>query len=416
MLTVYNRTKTDIYALGLQHGWVIDSVFQEVNITTGELIFEWRASEYFTIEDTLSSAQKDGAGSSPEQALDFFHINSVDKDADGNYLVSAANMHTVLCISSKDGSLLWQLGGEETAFRELSGGAATSFSRSSDVKWHNDSTITLFDSNDGWKSSRGLMLEVNSTGKTATLLHEYRAPAGIRSRSDGSMQLLSNGNVLVGWGDIPAFTEYSVDGEVLCDTHTAPVAFAKLGWVRSYRTYKFPWVGNPQTKPDVAVRPDEDAVYVSWNGATEVAGWVLDAYDPEQKEDAGDASHAGRKAVEKTGFETRIAFPKDAPESNRVAAVDRNGNILAWSNPVLRNVETAPLYFSQPSDGGERSVEAATVLCGLALVTVVSIGAMLCSRWVAVAWTALARRRKTRSWTRMEYEYRTLGKSDKGLV
>jgi hypothetical protein len=394
----------------MQPGWVLDGVFQEVNITTGDLLFEWRASNYFTVDDKLTNLVENSVGAMPDWALDFFHINSVDKDKDGNYLVSSAKLKRVLCVSSKDGAVLWQLGGDENSFRGMSGGAATKIAKTSDAKWHDDSTIMLFDNGFGTEGSRGVMVEVNSTDRTATLVHEYSAPGGKHTQSDGSIQSLPNGNVLVGWGDRPSFTEFTEDGTVLCDTHMGPVTLSKLGWVRNYRTYKYPWVGRPQTFIDVAVRPRENAVYVSWNGATEVTGWMLDAFFSEENKATTASSHEGRVVVEKDGFETRIEVPRKAAASIRVAALDKNGNILGYSKPVFKHIETPGLHFSSPLQGGERKPEAATVLCALLGVTLVSIGGLICSRWILATWRSFARRRKE------AYEYRTLAKDDKGLV
>lgn len=45
----------------------------------------------------------------------------------------------------------------------------------------------------------------------------------------------------------------------------------------TYRAYRYPWVGRPTTKPDVASctaeRGGNIMVYASWNGATDVQAW-----------------------------------------------------------------------------------------------------------------------------------------------
>lgn len=53
LLTVYATTKADLSSLGkFSEGWLLDSLFQEVDIATGKLLFEWRASEHFNVTDT----------------------------------------------------------------------------------------------------------------------------------------------------------------------------------------------------------------------------------------------------------------------------------------------------------------------------------------------------------------------------
>jgi hypothetical protein len=49
--------------------------------------------------------------------------------------------------------------------------------------------------------------------------------------------------------------------------------------MQTYRSYRYPWTGNPSTKPDVAAcfssETNKTTVYVSWNGATDVKSWKI---------------------------------------------------------------------------------------------------------------------------------------------
>ena len=60
------------------------------------------------------------------------------------------------------------------------------------------------------------------------------------------MQVLPNGNVFVGWGSAPFFSEYSKEGELLFDAEFP-------GSAQSYRAFRFPWKGDPADDPAVAV-------------------------------------------------------------------------------------------------------------------------------------------------------------------
>lgn len=44
-------------------------------------------------------------------AWDYFHINSVDKDEKGDYLISARDAASIYKISGTTGEVLWKLGG-----------------------------------------------------------------------------------------------------------------------------------------------------------------------------------------------------------------------------------------------------------------------------------------------------------------
>jgi hypothetical protein len=93
--------------------------------------------------------------------------------------------------------------------------------------------------------------------------------------------------------------------------------------IDSYRAFRFPWVGTPTRKPEAVLkRPgDTRTVYVSWNGATQVARWVV----------LGGADAAQLRVVAtaaKRGFET--AIPVHAPAAKLfVQALDADGGVLA---------------------------------------------------------------------------------------
>lgn len=82
------------------------------------------------------------------------------------------------------------------------------------------------------------------------------------------------------------------------------------------------------TDPDVVVQPndqDQNHVYVSWNGATEVAQWRVVTGD-----NAESATEAA--VVDKQGFETAIPL-ETAAEYVAVEALDADGQILATGTP-----------------------------------------------------------------------------------
>jgi hypothetical protein len=88
----------------------------------------------------------------------------------------------------------------------------------------------------------------------------------------------------------------------------------------SYRAYKAEWTGRPSSPPAVAVA--DGAVWVSWNGATEVARWELLLGSDEASLRPLPGSVRAR-----TGFETRLPLSFDAaggvadPAAGAVVAV-----------------------------------------------------------------------------------------------
>ena len=53
--------------------WILDGVFQEVDLETQEVLFQWRASEHVNLNDSYVLRPES------KEHWDFFHINSVEK-------------------------------------------------------------------------------------------------------------------------------------------------------------------------------------------------------------------------------------------------------------------------------------------------------------------------------------------------
>ena len=88
-------------------------------------------------------------------------------------------------------------------------GEGSNFYYQHDARLHdNDTRITIFD-NAGVEGSpaepeaRGIELQLDMQNMTANLVRAYPAPFGNISGSQGSFQLLENGNFLAGWGVRP---------------------------------------------------------------------------------------------------------------------------------------------------------------------------------------------------------------------
>ncbi|CAK7199562.1 hypothetical protein SEUCBS139899_002242 [Sporothrix eucalyptigena] len=365
LMTLYQKRRHDLTAgFGIKDGWIFDSLFQEIDIATGKLLFSWRASDHFPIHDTLAPL-KWGFGRRSDKAFDFFHINSLDKTPTGDYLVSSRYMCAVACISGSTGAVLWQLGGRHNSFVDASDGQATNIHWQHHAVWHEDmQELTLFDNGAYDKlvtasHSRGLRIRLTGIGgddddddaqPTAELVQEYVSPDSLLAPSQGSVQILEDTNtVLVGWGHVPAYTEFAADdGTALCDVHLCPLGFSTFGWCKNYRAFKHRWVGRPATLPSAAMRPAEQAVYVSWNGATEVRHWQLEIATTSTK-GATYVKHG--EPVEKDGFEARISVPAEA-KSVRIAALDRTGRVLAYSAAMSTSKKTAvkTMYSPPPKE------------------------------------------------------------------
>ena len=107
---------------------------------------------------------------------------------------------------------------------------------------------------------------------TATLLSSFSHPTPpLVAASQGDTEPLSNGNLFVGWGQEPYFSEFEPGGRLLFDAHL-PAGY------QSYTAFRFQWSGTPTQPPSIAVRAARTgsaSVYMSWNGATAVTAWRL---------------------------------------------------------------------------------------------------------------------------------------------
>lgn len=351
LFIVYDTVSVDLQSVkGPQKGWIWDSRFVEIDIETNDVLFEWRASEHFNFTD-VNSKTTNSTGWTFSHAWDFFHIHSVEKDTRGNYLISALHTDHLTYLDGRSGDIIWRLGGNHTDFQDISSGKrASNFASPNDARFHDDgNTITLFDNTTpGDKINRGVILSVDQVQMTVDVHSEFRAYThdGVtpesQPQSDGSVQLLPNGNVLVSYGrNAPAWTEYSDLGIPKCHSQFGPLSSYGKGNPTTYRVKKRPWTGLPDSTPDFELDGYEAAV--SWNGATEVHQWVVEGAevplpradsrsDESDSQAVSDTYFSAITKAKKTGFETIITIPFDAVQPYlRVRALDKKGLIIGTS-------------------------------------------------------------------------------------
>ncbi|KAL4894808.1 ASST-domain-containing protein [Aspergillus ambiguus] len=376
VFSVYEKRPADLQSAGgPEDGWIWDGTFQEVDIETGALLFQWRASEHFNFTDVYRGFE--GNGDSPDRPWDFFHINSIDKDAQGNFLISARYTNCLTYIDSRTGAILWRLGGKHNDFTDLSDGAATNITWQHHARFRdNDTAVTIFDNASRGVgaptlTSRGLYLDLDTAAMTVAVRHEYWNAHDISSQSQGSVQILDSGNVLLGYGFDAAWTEYSIAGDVLCHVHFGPESGFGDGNIISYRVFKHPWVGRPTTAPDLAVWGYEAAV--SWNGATEVATWVLEGTDDadanldagsgaDDNDDESSDPFTFLTALPKSGFETVLPIPDDAAcRYLRVLALNSTGHVLTSTKLVEWDPTADEAAVSHGDEEGKSELSAARV-------------------------------------------------------
>jgi hypothetical protein len=323
LFTVYHRLPVDLSSIGGPKGGSIwDGIVQEVDIATGRVLFEWHSYPHVALAESYAPPPKAKAGAKAPP-YDYFHVNSIDVEPNGDLLLSARNTHAVYEIDGKTRKVVWRLGGKKSDFKM---GPGANFAWQHDARRHPDGTITIFDNGAAppvEKFSRVLILRVNDAAKKATLVRSYHHPKRLLAPFEGNAQLLANGNIVVGWGAQPYVSEFARNGALLFDAYFGqgkpPGKDAD-----TYRAYRFPWHGQPKDRPVIVVAGD--TAYSSWNGATDVVRWQVLA-----------GSAAGRlrpaQTVAKNGFETPIRLEKSAA-FYAVRALGRNGKVLGTSEAV----------------------------------------------------------------------------------
>ena len=165
---------------------------------------------------------------------------------------------------------------------------------------------------------------------TAKLLRSFKRPDGDITPLGGSVITLGDdpltSNILIQWVFPGYMTEYDAENRMVLEAK-----FQSKG-IKSYRAYKSPFVGRPTEPPAFVVQPigfggDEiaSALYVSWNGATEVTHWEF--YSSESR----DGPFTLLRTVKKNGFETSWVSPGMVKYAY-AQALDKFGNPLGQSD------------------------------------------------------------------------------------
>jgi hypothetical protein len=319
LLTVFDPIDCNLSSLGGPSGGAVtDSLFQEIDLKTGLVRREWDSLDHVGLSDSYSPA----TSANTIWPFDYFHLNSIDQLANGTTLISARNTSALYQLNTLTGQVLTRIGGKHSSVK-LTAGAATAYQHDATVLANG--TISVFDNGGVPKvhaQSRGLILAVNPEAKTDEVVAEYEHPAPpLSSGSQGDVQTLADGDVFIGWGSEPYFSEFSAGGQMLYDAHWH-------GSYQSYRSYRFSWSGSPSEPPAIAATSSggQVTVYASWNGDTRTASWrVLAGPSAQQLTPVASAA--------RSGFETTIVAPV-AEAYVAVQALGAAGEVLGTSSTI----------------------------------------------------------------------------------
>jgi hypothetical protein len=270
------------------------------------------------------------SGVSSADAWDYIHINSVDKNNEGDYLLSSRHTSTIFKINGTDGSIIWRLGGKKPSFKQTGN---WTFGFQHHARWHPElskpgtEVISFFDNSGNGKItynnvSRALIVQLNHTDNSATVLRKAPAPYELQAQSQGNAQLLSGNRIFVNWGSAGAITEFGAKNEILYH------AFIQSGSV-SYRGFLANWTGTPTETPALVAFTSSYGVelHVSWNGDTETKAWRFFCVNGYKKTRVGQASRESFETV----FKWKPSFVLSSSGRFIAEAVGNSGKTLAQS-------------------------------------------------------------------------------------
>jgi Arylsulfotransferase (ASST) len=332
--TAYNPIRCDLSSVGgAPGGAIIDTAVQEIDMKTGLVRWEWHSLDH------VGAAESETTAPTKPTPWDWFHLNSIDVEGgdanqSGNIFISARSTWAGYQLEGGTGKILWRLGGTRSSFKM---GSGTETAWQHDGRVLSNGEVTFFDNGSSppiHHQSRAVQIALDFKTHQARLRSVYTHPNPLLAVSQGNVQTLADGNALVGYGAVPAISEYSRVGSLLYDAHL-PLA------MDTYRAFRFPWNGRPLSPPTVLANlnstDEETIVHASWNGASEVASWRVLAGEHPQTLQAQSTFPA-------SDFESSTSLPKRYSYV-AVQALDSATRVLGSSQPA----KVTPYAASTPT-------------------------------------------------------------------
>jgi hypothetical protein len=223
----------------------VDGVVQEIDIRTGRVLFQWDAAEHVPF-----SQSEQPLPSTASTAWDWFHLNAVKLDNDGNLLIDARDTWTTYKVSLRTGKIEWRIGGKDSSFKleaakgQVLDAVGEIFSWQHDPEPLGNGVYTWFDNDSAGTANSGtsvsaelpnspvVTVRLNFRTHVATLVASVNQPEDESATSQGNGQTLADGDLSVGWGALPYFSTYGKNGALLFNAEFP-------SGVNTYRAYRF---------------------------------------------------------------------------------------------------------------------------------------------------------------------------------
>ncbi len=233
-LSAYNYFGPNNTTPGSSAATVICGVIQEQDANKN-VVFEWHCKDHYNFSDV------DPKWLQSPTNVDWTHLNAIEFDLDGNYLLSVRHFNEITKIKRSDSSIIWRLGGNANQFNFLNDPAK--FVGQHDIRRIANGNITLNDNGrqTPFHVASSKEYQLNENTLTATLVWVYAENNTTFSRAIGNHQRLSNGNSLCNYGMVNnlnrMFNVVKPDGIKIFE-----ITFGDT--LRSYRVFNYlslPW-------------------------------------------------------------------------------------------------------------------------------------------------------------------------------
>jgi hypothetical protein len=248
LVVSYDTSTADLTSIGgPADQTVIDGIVQEIDVRTGRVLWSWNASDHVPY-----SASEQPLPTSATTPWDWFHVNAVHFDTDGNLLIDARDTWAAYKVSPRTGSVIWTLGGKDSSFAPRAAPGQSLDDAGAIFAWQHDpeaighDEYTFFDNEsagaahtgaaatDEFGHSRIVTVKVDPRQGTATLIASDDQPEGQLASSQGNGQRLPDGGEFVGWGILNSVSQFDGAGRLVFNA-------AFPAGVNTYRAYLDPW-------------------------------------------------------------------------------------------------------------------------------------------------------------------------------
>jgi hypothetical protein len=196
------------------NGDVWDALIQEVT-PAGSLVWQWDAMDHIPVSETDPQWWSLIFGPSPlgVPGYDTYHLNSIEPDGAGGFVVSFRHLDAVYDIDQATGNIKWKLGGSqrpESLTILNDSGIGPGFGGQHDARILSDGTLTLHDNGTGrGRAPRAVRYLIDPVAQTATLIEQVTDSTAPGSFCCGSARRLPGGDWMMSWGGDSVVTELS---------------------------------------------------------------------------------------------------------------------------------------------------------------------------------------------------------------